>query len=71
MTYQHTNYDAFKAMHEARLQRVRASAVAAGLGDVERTHRSPLRFAARMFAVKDRTSVTIKANHSPETMLWA
>jgi hypothetical protein len=34
----HSNYDAFTALHEARMQQVRASAVAAGL---ERRDRSP------------------------------
>ncbi len=64
-----TNYDAVKTLHEARMQRVRASAVAAGLGHRERSHRSPLRFSARHLA--SRTGITITRTHSPETMLWA
>ncbi|MDH3730394.1 MAG: hypothetical protein OES13_04640 [Acidimicrobiia bacterium] len=65
----YTNYDAFKALHEARLQRARASAVAAGFGHRERVVRSPLRSAARHFA--NRRAIAITPSHSPETMLWA
>lgn len=67
--YGYTNYDAVMGSHELRMQRARASAVNAGLGQKERGRRSPLRFSARPFA--NRARVTITPSHSPETMLWA
>ncbi len=65
----YTNYDAFRELHQARMQRARASAVASGWSQLDRSRRSPLRRTARLFGNKRRLTMT--PGHSPETMLWA
>jgi len=67
----YSNYEAFKAIHEARMQSVRATAVAAGLNGVERQRRLSLgRLLARFAPSRTRRPAPPEV-HSPETLFWA
>ena len=67
----HGSYELFKAIHEARMQSVRATAMAAGLDGRKRQRRLGLQRILRMFAPgRARRPATPDAT-SPETLFWA
>lgn len=65
------NYEAFKAVHEARMQSVRASAVAAGLNDRDRRSAGLMRRLAAWMAQRPATQERVAPKASPESLFWA
>ena len=71
MEHQYANYDAFKALHEARLQAVRASAVAAGLSGHRRRRVSLLERVRRVAGSGGRLRGESDSRPGSENIFWA
>ncbi len=65
------NYEAFKALHEARMQSVRASAVSAGLTKRDRKTDGPFRRLTAWLGQRQAAPERVVPEPSPESLFWA
>ena len=65
------NYEAFKALHEARMQSARATAVASGLSRRQRRGPGPIHQLMAWLGQRPNSLERVAPKTAPESLFWA